>query len=92
MRDKKATKLATERLFSALVAAELRRARNLHAPLNSAHEGYAVILEEVDEFWEWCRLKREQRSPDMGLLELVQIGAMVQRLAEDLGLCPESEE
>lgn len=37
------------------VAAELDRARATHAPMNSHHEGYAVILEELDELWEVCK-------------------------------------
>lgn len=33
-----------------LIQAELERANTIHPPLfNSAHEGYAVILEEVEE-------------------------------------------
>ena len=34
------------------VQEELARAQELHEPFNSAHEGYAVILEELDELWE----------------------------------------
>lgn len=86
MRDRTAQRHVTTRSFVDLVAEELRRARSGHAPLNSAHEGYAVILEEVEELWDWCRLKRENRLPEAGLEELVQIGAMAQRLAEDIGL------
>ena len=29
---------------------------------NSAHEGYAVILEELDELWEEVKKKRSLRS------------------------------
>lgn len=28
------------------------KARQKHAPMHSPHEGYAVILEELDEVWE----------------------------------------
>jgi hypothetical protein len=61
-----------------------------HAPINSAHEGYSVILEELEEFWEECRLKREKRDKAKMLKELIQVAAMAQRTAEDLGLCPRS--
>ena len=37
------------------VAEELRRARRKHAPMHSLHEAYAVILEEMDEFWDEVR-------------------------------------
>lgn len=73
--------------FANEVAAELKAARDGHRPLNSAHEAYAVILEELDEFWDQCRLKRQNRNRLVMLTELVQIGAMAQRAAEDLGLC-----
>lgn len=37
-----------ERPFAEAVEAELVRARSLHVePIHSAHEGYAVILEEL---------------------------------------------
>ena len=31
---------------------QLHKAVTKHAPMNSAHEGYAVILEELDELWD----------------------------------------
>lgn len=37
------------------VEKELSQARATHAPMNSHHEGYAVILEELDELWEVCK-------------------------------------
>ena len=37
------------------VAKELAKARATHAPMNGHHEGYAVILEELDELWEVCK-------------------------------------
>lgn len=37
------------------VAEELAQARATHAPMHSHHEGYAVILEELDELWEVCK-------------------------------------
>lgn len=37
------------------VGAELTNARATHAPMNGHHEGYAVILEELDELWEVCK-------------------------------------
>ena len=72
--------------FLSRVAAELSRARSKHAGINSAHEGYAVILEELDEFKRQVWLKREQRDPQEMLSELIQIAAMAARTAEDLSL------
>ena len=72
--------------FAKIVRAELISARAKWAPQHSAHESYAVILEELDEFWEEVRKKKSERSNVRMLSELVQIAAMAQRAAEDLGL------
>lgn len=74
--------------FPVLVEIELAQARKLHPPIHSLHEGYAVLLEEVDELWEQVRMKSLARDPDMIGRELIQIAAMAQRMAEDLGYCP----
>lgn len=42
---------------------ELERARATHAPMNSHHEGYAVILEELDELWEVCKANTHSFEP-----------------------------
>lgn len=74
-------------LFPHLVKIELLGARTKNPkPLNSSHEAYAVILEEVDEFWEEVKKKKSMRDPVKMRGELVQIAAMCQRAAEDLGL------
>lgn len=72
--------------FPYLVASELRAARKGNLPMNSWHEAYAVIWEEVEEFWEEVRKKRKDRNGLVLLGELVQVAAMCQRAAEDLGL------
>lgn len=38
------------------VVEELERAEAKFAPFNSSHEGYAVILEELDELWDVVKL------------------------------------
>ena len=72
--------------FAKIVRAELIRARAKHKPYNSAHEAYAVILEELDEFWEIVRQQTDRRSRVAMLKELSQIATTAQRAAEDLGL------
>jgi hypothetical protein len=72
--------------FADLVRDELRGARMAHANLHSSHEAYAVLLEEVEEFWEEVRKKVRLRDRSRMLGELVQVAAMAQRAAEDLGL------
>lgn len=56
------------------VAAELARAEAKFTPFNSAHEGYAVILEEVEELWLDVRTKGT--SLEKMRAEAVQIAAM----------------
>ncbi len=70
--------------FPLHVRCEIERARAKHKPINSAHEGYAVILEELDEFWDEVKKKREMRDKRRMYDELVQIAAMAQRTADDV--------
>lgn len=51
---------------------------------NSAHEGYAVLKEELDELWEEVRKKREKRSVKQMRRECVQIAAMAVRFIYDV--------
>lgn len=67
--------------FPNLVAAELKKARAKHRGIQSRHEGYAVLLEEVDELWE--EIKAQDVNQDKLGKELVQVAAMCQRFAED---------
>ncbi len=69
--------------FSTLVEEEITRARaKFPRPVAGLHEGYAVLLEEVDEFWD--EVKAQKPDKELILAELVQIAAMAQRCAEDV--------
>lgn len=69
------------------MAEELRRAEKKHGPpLHSYHEAYAVIAEELDEFWDQTRKQVGERDPVRARKELVQIAAMAWRAARDLGM------
>jgi hypothetical protein len=70
----------------AAVAVELARAREKHAPLHSAHEAYAVILEELDEFKTEVWKKQRERDRTAMRAELIQLAAMAIRAVEDLNL------
>lgn len=73
-----------------LVLAEYNRARNSHEPFHSAHEGFAVLKEEVDELWH--EVTRKDRDPRAMLREAVQVGAMALRfVAEVCGEALEAE-
>ncbi len=67
------------------VEREVVRARNKHPRnFNSSHEGYAVLLEEVDELWEEVRNQTEERSYAKMRMEAIQIAAMAVRFIEDV--------
>jgi hypothetical protein len=62
---------------------EVADARSLHAPMNSPHEGWAVIREELDpELWEHV-CGDTGRSPE-ARKEALQIAAMGVRYILDL--------
>ena len=64
--------------------AELPRAVSIHAPQRSAHEGYAVLLEEVDELWDEVKKRSEKRDMAAMRKECIQIAAMVLRMVHDV--------
>jgi hypothetical protein len=63
---------------------EWERATRDHGRLNSCHEGYAVLLEEVDELWEEVRKKRAERSKERMFAECKQIAAVAMRFMIEL--------
>ncbi len=70
--------------FSNIVEQELAKARSKHpGGMNSPHEAYAVIQEEVEEFWE---LVKKDGDKTLMFHELKQIAAMCHRAVEDLGM------
>jgi hypothetical protein len=75
------------------VAAELGRAMIQHGPMHSAHEAYAVILEELEEFWWQVKINPKKLSPEAQndrliemRKELLQVAAMAVRAIVDLNL------
>ena len=68
------------------VRRELESAMAQHKSLNSLHEGYSVLLEEVDEVWDEVKAKRELRRGKHIAKELVQVAAMAVRMIIDCGL------
>lgn len=65
-----------------LVEGELRKALDKHAAFNSAHEGYAVVLEELDELW--GEVKKQQYDYEALSVEAAQVGAMALRFIIDV--------
>lgn len=66
------------------VRIELYSAMTKHRSMASGHEGYAVILEEVDELWE--HVKDDTWASTMARKEALQVAAMGVRYALDV--CP----
>lgn len=62
------------------VLAELALATAKFGSFNSAHEGYAVLLEEVDELWDEIKSMDRERLRE----EAVQVAAMALRLILDV--------
>lgn len=58
------------------VAEELDRSIRLNGQLASAHEGYAVILEELDELKEQVWKKKRLRDKSLMRKEAIQVAAM----------------
>ena len=77
---------------------ELAIARAKYRPMASAHEGWAVLREEVEEtlvemklavdrkLWDEVKKKPLKRDISAMYIELVQLAAMAQRMAEDIVL------
>ena len=68
-----------------LIAREYIVATQQHPTgMRSAHEGYAVLKEEVDELWDEVKKKQSLRSQDKLMNEAVQCGAMALRFLVDV--------
>lgn len=63
---------------------EVLRAMDKHGGMNSSHEAFAVILEELEEFWE--EVKKKEPDPLRMAEELTQTAAMCVRAIVDLDL------
>jgi len=61
------------------ICKELIEATGKFGPFASTHEGYAIILEEVDEMWEAIKLNDVEQARK----EAIQIGAMALRFLID---------
>jgi hypothetical protein len=66
----------------ALVGLELGHAQEKWPPMQSAHEGYSVILEELDELWHEIKLNSGMRTDAMRA-EAIQVAAMALRFVID---------
>jgi hypothetical protein len=72
------------RRFYRDVDQELTRAMERYPRMNSAHEAYAVILEELEELWQEIKVKQAHHDHAAMRKEAVQIAAMVARFVVDV--------
>lgn len=63
---------------------EIEMATEKFPPMNSAHEGFAVLKEEVDELWDEVKKKPEVRNLQNMRKEAIQIAAMALRFIADV--------
>lgn len=71
------------------VEMEVKRAKSMFpADFVNQHEGYAVILEELDELWD--EVKKNQKNYDLWAMrkEAIQCAAMCIRFATELTTLP----
>lgn len=78
------TKIDKENLLMTRIWEEYSNATNQYPEFNSAHEGYAVLAEEVDELWDMVKLKPKLRDKEAMYNECIQIAAMAVRFALEL--------
>lgn len=74
-------KIQVEELVPSLID-EIESAVKAHGSFSGPHEGYAVMLEELDELWDEVRKKKH----DLQLMknECIQIAAMALRFINDV--------
>jgi hypothetical protein len=66
------------------IGAEVHSAESKWEPMNSAHEAYAVLLEEVDELWDHVKTNQKRRDVPAMRAEAIQVAAMALRFARDI--------
>lgn len=66
------------------IIAEYERALEVYPPMNTAHEGWAVIMEELEELKQEVFKKPSQVSKEEMKKEAVQVAAMAIRFITDI--------
>jgi hypothetical protein len=69
---------------------ELSEAESKYAPMHSAHEGFAILKEEVDELWDEVKRKPDAIRREAMRKEAVQVAAMALRFIQDV--CDKKDE
>lgn len=53
-------------------------------PMNSAHEAFAILAEEVDELWDHVKTNQKKRDLEAMRKEAIQVAAMAVRFAAEV--------
>lgn len=74
------------KMFAASVEAveEGMNAAEKWGPFNSAHEGFAVMMEEFDELWDHVKVNQKNRDLVAMRKEAMQVAAMAIRFMVDV--------
>ncbi|AFM40311.1 hypothetical protein Desaci_1285 [Desulfosporosinus acidiphilus SJ4] len=76
-------RIRSNNVRAAFIFEELERANQIYGTsFHSPHEGYAVMLEEMDELFE--EIKKKNPDKDKLMEEAVQIGAMAIKFIQSL--------
>jgi len=65
------------------ILAEIAQAKAAWPPFNSAHEGFAVLKEEVDELWDEVKVNQKKRDLLKMYKEAKQVAAMALRFMRE---------
>jgi len=68
----------------AAIRNEVTTAREKWPRFASAHEGYAILKEEVDELWDHVKTKQKNRDLPAMHKEAIQVAAMAVRFATEV--------
>jgi NTP pyrophosphatase (non-canonical NTP hydrolase) len=72
----------TELLY---IEKELQKAKyRFPKKINSFHEAYGILLEEVEEFWDEVKKNEGEQNKQMLTLEILQVATVAIRIYQDL--------
>jgi NTP pyrophosphatase (non-canonical NTP hydrolase) len=66
------------------VSSEVATAASKWPLMNSAHEAYAILAEEVDELWDHVKTNQKRRDLKAMRKEAIQVAAMAVRFAAEV--------